>query len=131
MGLWRGKLSAGVSALWGEQLATDLSKTLPAVQVPVYLLHGRYDYTVSYPLAKAYYEQLRAPIKGFYTFEQSAHSPMFEEPVRTVRILRHDVLAGTARLADPPLDAAKGASRPCDEVVRAVLLEPPTQSIVQ
>jgi pimeloyl-ACP methyl ester carboxylesterase len=108
VGLWRGKLAAGVSAVWDEQIATDLSETLPAVHVPVYLLHGRYDYTVSYPLAKAYYEQLRAPIKGFYTFEQSAHSPMFEEPARTVQILHDDVLAGTARLADGPLDVAKG-----------------------
>jgi pimeloyl-ACP methyl ester carboxylesterase len=107
VGLWRGKLAAGVSVLWEEQLATDLSETLPTVDVPVYLLHGRHDFTVSYPLAKAYYQQLRAPIKGFYTFEQSAHSPMFEEPGRTVRILRDDVVAGTAALADAPLAVAK------------------------
>jgi pimeloyl-ACP methyl ester carboxylesterase len=106
VGLWRGKLAAGVSALWDEQLATDLSETLPAIDVPVYLFHGRYDYTVSYPLANAYYEHLRAPIKGFYTFEQSAHSPMFEEPSRTMRILRDDVLAETAWLADAPPDVA-------------------------
>src|SRR5579859_2621724 len=106
--LWRGKLAAGVSALWEEQVSTDLAETLPVVDVPVYLLHGTYDYTVSFPLAKAYCEQIRAPIKGFYTFEQSAHSPMFEEPSRTVRILRDDVLAGTARLADAPLEVAQG-----------------------
>jgi hypothetical protein len=35
-------------------IATDLSETLTAVGLPVYFLHGRYDYTVSYPLAKAY-----------------------------------------------------------------------------
>jgi pimeloyl-ACP methyl ester carboxylesterase len=98
--LWRGKFSAGVSALWGEAIATDLSEKLPAVDLPVYFLHGSYDYTVSYTLAKAYLEQLRAPVKGFYTFEQSAHSPMFEEPDRTLRILREDVLTATSRLAD-------------------------------
>jgi hypothetical protein len=41
-----------------------------------------------------------APVKGFYTFEQSAHSPMFEEPGKMRRILREDVLAGTNHLAD-------------------------------
>src|SRR5690242_4892656 len=46
VGLWRGKLTAGVSALWNEQIATDLSERLPAVDLPVYLLHGTYDYTV-------------------------------------------------------------------------------------
>jgi pimeloyl-ACP methyl ester carboxylesterase len=98
--LWRGKASAGVSALWTEAITTDLSSKLPAIDVPVYFLHGSYDYTVSYPLARAYFDQLRAPSKGFYTFERSAHSPMFEEPAGTVRILREDVLAGTTRLAD-------------------------------
>lgn len=100
--LWRGKASAGVSALWYEAITTDISSKLPAIDVPVYLLHGSYDYTVSYTLARAYFDQLRAPLKGFYTFERSAHSPMFEEPARTVRMLREDVLAGTTRLADDP-----------------------------
>ncbi|QIB70483.1 hypothetical protein Ami103574_14805 [Aminipila butyrica] len=29
---------------------------------------------------KEYYVQLKTPLKGFYTFEHSAHSPLFEEP---------------------------------------------------
>ena len=98
--LWRGKFSAGVSALWSEVITTDLAEQVPALDLPVYFLHGSYDYTVSYPLAKAYFERLRAPVKGFYTFEQSAHSPMFEEPEKTLRILREDVLRGTNSLAD-------------------------------
>ena len=39
-------------------------------------------------------------VKGFYTFNQSAHSPLFEEPEKMRRILREDVLAGANRLAD-------------------------------
>jgi hypothetical protein len=39
-------------------------------------------------------------MKGFYTFEQSAHSPLFEEPEKMLRILLEDVLAGTNNLAD-------------------------------
>jgi pimeloyl-ACP methyl ester carboxylesterase len=100
LGLWRGKFSAGVSPLLNEVTSTDLSKALPAVDLPVYFFHGSYDYTVNYGLAKAYAEQLRAPLKGFYTFEQSAHSPMFEEPQKMVRILSDDVLAGVNQLAD-------------------------------
>jgi hypothetical protein len=42
--------------------------------------HGVYDYTVNYQLAKDYVERLKAPLKGFYTFQRSAHSPIFEEP---------------------------------------------------
>ncbi|MDZ4180204.1 MAG: alpha/beta hydrolase, partial [Coriobacteriia bacterium] len=66
-----------------------------------YFLHGRHDYTVSYPLARSYCETLDAPVKGFYTFEHSAHSPLFEEPDRMREILRSDVLTGSNHLADP------------------------------
>ena len=98
--LWRGKLFSG-SRLWNTQLSTDLTKKVTRLEIPVYFLHGVYDYTVSYPLAKAYYERLEAPVKGFYTFEQSAHSPMFEEPQRMREIVRADVLTGSRTLADP------------------------------
>ena len=39
-------------------------------------------------------------MKGFYTFEQSAHSPLFEEPERMREIMREDVLTGSKGLAD-------------------------------
>lgn len=98
--LWRGKLFSG-GRLWNTQLSTDLTKKVTRLEVPVYFLHGVHDYTVSYPLAKAYFKQLQAPVKGFYTFKQSAHTPFFEEPQKTREILQGDVLNGTARLADP------------------------------
>lgn len=79
----------------------NLTEELPAADLPVYFFHGKYNYTVSYPLAKAYLAELRAPIKGFYTFDHSAHSPMFEEPRRMRAIMQTDVLAGATRLADP------------------------------
>jgi pimeloyl-ACP methyl ester carboxylesterase len=99
--LWRGKARAGVSSLWEEMLATDLSQRTPALDLPVYFFEGVYDYTTSYTVAKSYFEALAAPVKGFYTFEQSAHSPIFEEPAKAQRILREDVRTGTVRLADP------------------------------
>jgi pimeloyl-ACP methyl ester carboxylesterase len=98
--LWRAKMRSGVSVLWQEILATDLAARVPEVSVPVYFLHGVFDYTCSYPLAKAYLARLKAPLKGFYSFEQSAHCPMFEEPAKTVRLLRVDVLARRNTLAD-------------------------------
>jgi hypothetical protein len=39
-------------------------------------------------------------MKGFYTFEQSAHSPIFEEPDKVLRIIKEDILAGVNNLAD-------------------------------
>lgn len=98
--MWRGKSQSGVSPFWDEMIATDLSIQVPELDIPVYFLEGIYDYTCSYTEARSYFEILQAPIKGFYTFEQSAHSPLFEEPEKMLRILLEDVLAGTNSLAD-------------------------------
>jgi pimeloyl-ACP methyl ester carboxylesterase len=100
VGMWRGKIFSG-SRLWNAQLSTDLTAKVTRLEIPVYFFHGVYDYTVSYPLAKSYYEQLEAPVKGFYTFKQSAHSPLFEEPGKMREIVRADVLTGSRGLADP------------------------------
>jgi pimeloyl-ACP methyl ester carboxylesterase len=98
--MWRGKSRSGVSSLWHKMLATDLSKQAPELDLPVYFFHGIYDYTCSYTLAKSYFGNLKAPLKGFYTFEQSAHSPMFEEPEKMRKILLENVLVGANSLAD-------------------------------
>ena len=100
LSLWRAKARAGVSIVWDRMVATDLRQHLTEIATPVYFLHGKHDYTVNYALAKSYLEAIKAPVKGFYTFESSAHSPMFEEPEKMNRILREDVLTRSNRLAD-------------------------------
>ncbi len=98
--MWRGKSQSGVSPFWDEMMATDLTIKVPELEIPVYFFGGIYDYTCSSTLAKDYLEKLQAPMKGYYTFEHSAHSPLFEEPEKMLRILLEDVLAGTNNLAD-------------------------------
>jgi pimeloyl-ACP methyl ester carboxylesterase len=99
LSIWRGKAwSRGI--LWDEFLATDLTMRVTGLEVPAYICQGAHDYTTNPELARAYYDLLRAPVKGFYTFEHSAHSPAFEEPARFREVLREDVLTGAARLAD-------------------------------
>ena len=100
--IWRGKWSASSTSMWNDILASDLTATVPKLNIPVYFMSGIHDYTVSYGLAKDYFEKLQAPMKGFYTFKQSAHSPLFEEPEKFGRILEQDVLAGATSLADLP-----------------------------
>lgn len=98
--LWLGKAKAGVHPLWNTILATDFTQQLNEISIPVYFFHGIYDYTVSYPLAKKYFEALHAPLKGFYTFNNSAHSPIFEEPGKVGRIIENDILNHKTSLAD-------------------------------
>ncbi len=97
--IWRGKFQSD-RILWDRMISTDLSQKILDLKIPAYFLHGKFDRTVSYDLAKEYFKKLKAPLKGFYTFDRSAHSPMFEEPEKFNRILNNDVRAGTNKLAD-------------------------------
>ena len=86
--------------MWADSLHTDLSQQVTELNLPVYILEGIYDYTTNYSLAKDYFEKIHAPVKGYYTFENSAHCPLFEEPEKTRQILQEDVLNGVTNLAD-------------------------------
>lgn len=92
--------SFSIKCLWDYVLQLDVIKQVPSLQVPVYIFQGKYDYQVSYVLAKEFATALKAPLKGFYTFENSAHSPCFEEPEKMCDLLRVDVLANQVRFCD-------------------------------
>ena len=109
--LWRAKSRSGISIVWDKMVTMDLRKQVTNLETPVYFFHGKHDYTVNYGLAKSYLALIRAPIKGFYTFESSAHSPMFEEPDRMNRILREDVLTASNHLADGNARAREAPTR--------------------
>lgn len=98
--LWAGKSKFGISQNWEIMTQTSLIETKNEFKTPVYFFHGLHDYTCSYELAKKYFDKIKAPIKGFYTFDQSAHSPLFEEPEKMNRILNNDVKNLRADLAD-------------------------------
>ena len=101
LNIWRGKgflqKSTGIAR---EIMTTDLAEKVPRLAIPVYLVSGGHDLTVSPLLARRYLERLDAPLKGFYTIPDSAHSPMFEEPEAFLRVMTQDVLQGRADLAD-------------------------------
>lgn len=101
MKIWRSKFSFIKKTEIADQLfENDITEKVPKLEIPVYFLSGAYDLTVNYELSEAYLKQLQAPVKGFYIFHQSAHSPIFEESDKVQRILQMDVLAGENNLAD-------------------------------
>lgn len=94
----RDKVNFGIGSLyslehlWDDLITDNLFETIDSVQIPVYFLHGVYDYQTSYTVAKEFYDQLKAPKKQFFTFENSAHCPIFNEPDRFNKIVR-EILA--------------------------------------
>lgn len=57
----------------------DFLNTAESIDVPVYLLLGHHDMNCVYTLAEQWYDQLQAPDKKLIWFENSAHSPQWEE----------------------------------------------------
>ncbi len=99
--IWASKFSfVNKSQLREQIIKSNIPSQVPKLDLPVYFMSGKYDLTVNNNLAKDYLKELKSPIKGFYTFYKSAHSPMFEEPQRLKDILINDVLNQTTLLAD-------------------------------
>lgn len=78
--------------LWPTFVATDLNIAVAEQSVPVYIFQGRQDYQTTYHQAKIYFDNLRAPEKKFYTFEDAAHWPHVEQYDDFERIVKRDIL---------------------------------------
>ena len=74
--------------LWMDVMNTNLFNQIDSMSIPTYFFHGKFDYTTPYPLALEFYNQLKAPKSEFFSFENSAHSPIMEEPEKFNTILR-------------------------------------------
>jgi pimeloyl-ACP methyl ester carboxylesterase len=99
--IWYSKFSfISKSDLREQILKSDIPAKVTKLDIPVYFFSGKYDLTVNHDLSKEYLKNLESPLKGFYTFSNSAHSPMFEESDRLKEILENDVLKGLTNLSD-------------------------------
>jgi pimeloyl-ACP methyl ester carboxylesterase len=78
--------------LWLDVVNNNLFNLIDSMQVPVYIFQGVYDYQTPYIVAREFYDQLKAPDKEFFTFENSAHSPVFEDVERLNGIVKRIVL---------------------------------------
>lgn len=90
--LWRGKIYSSKTQLSHDRDEIDLRNSITKVDLPIYFFSGIYDYTVNYKMSEEYLKNIDAPIKGFYLFNNSAHSPIFEEPYKVRDIMVGDVL---------------------------------------
>ena len=73
-------LRASLRQLWPEVERVDLSRDIPAVEVPVLFCLGEHDMTTPPILAERYLAALKAPSKQLTWFSKSAHCPNLEEP---------------------------------------------------
>ncbi len=81
----------------------NLFEQIQEIDVPVYFIAGRHDYNTPSVLVKQFHDSLDAPRgKHFIWFDNSAHTPEFEEPEEFHRIMIDSVLAQTHPVPDLP-----------------------------
>jgi len=84
-----------LTTLWDFVVEDNLFESSTIFQVPVYITQGKYDYQVSYTLAREWFDKIEAPQKAFFTFENSAHGIIIEELEKFVQIIREIALKNT------------------------------------
>lgn len=69
-------------AMWDEVSRLDLGRLVPALRMPVLILHGRRDHWVPAEVTMAYVDALQAPSKRVVWFEESGHEPFADEAAK-------------------------------------------------
>jgi pimeloyl-ACP methyl ester carboxylesterase len=80
--------------LWNEEYYNhNLFEQIPEIDIPVFFLHGRYDYFTPGDLVKKYHQHLSAPKgKTLIWFENSGHEPEWTEPEKFREVIIKEVL---------------------------------------
>ncbi|MGM0110285.1 alpha/beta fold hydrolase [Enterococcus sp. DIV0187] len=90
--IWRGKKLLNDAPVLKDVAKFNAFTDVPKLTIPIYFFGGKYDYTCAYSLQKDYFQAIQAPKKKFYTFQNSAHSPLYEESDRAIGIIERDVV---------------------------------------
>ena len=77
--------------LWEGLASANLDRTLLTFDVPVFFILGRHDYQTPSVLAEPFFNELTAPDKELFYFENSAHAPPWEEPDRFFQVMVSDI----------------------------------------
>lgn len=76
------------NAILPEMNKLSLFKRIGEVKVPVHFIQGKKDGVAPIHTAVDYYEYLKAPVKTFTSFDESAHMPHYEEPDKFSALIR-------------------------------------------
>ena len=81
-----------LSRMWSSIVRYDFLKDCTEFQMPFYIFQGRKDNNTPAALIQAYYDAIVAPDKDLVWFEDSAHGPLGEEPVKFKTLMREKFL---------------------------------------
>lgn len=81
--IWKGKKASNKFKVSDESHDFNAFDDVKSLEIPIYFFAGKYDYTCVESLQRKYYDNVNAPYKKYYLYENSAHSPIFEEYDKT------------------------------------------------
>jgi pimeloyl-ACP methyl ester carboxylesterase len=75
-------ITATQTALLPQLASTNLVESMTRLDVPIVIAQGRRDQVAPAEPAQRFYESLSAPVKQLVWFENSAHTPQYDEPAK-------------------------------------------------
>ena len=85
--IWKGKAFSREFPVTKDAIVFNAMRDVPKLELPICIIAGEYDYTCCFSLQQAYYDFIDAPRKKLFVFENSAHSPVYEEYDEGKRVL--------------------------------------------
>lgn len=82
-------------ALYDEIYEMNFFRQFTVLKCPVYFFTGRKDFSTNSTLTKRFYKKVKAPKKGFFWFEKSAHNLPDSEPDLMQEIIIKKILPET------------------------------------
>lgn len=76
-----------IKKLWPEIMKVKLIEDCTHFRIPVYFIQGKHDYNSPTELVEEYFAKLIAPRKELIIFNDSAHTPNFEENERFNKLI--------------------------------------------
>jgi len=73
--------------MWNEMLVDDLPQLGLTFAIPVVIVQGSEDLVTPTPLAREYFDQIKAPSKNFVLLEGTGHLSLIAEPQRFLQAL--------------------------------------------
>jgi pimeloyl-ACP methyl ester carboxylesterase len=85
------------SVLYPQLQKIDFREQVSSLDVPVYLIQGRHEARGRSELARAWFADLKAPMKKLIVIDGAGHRPLFERPAEFHDAMVTRVLGETAR----------------------------------
>ena len=94
LNLVRGLLK-GVKVVYPQLAFLDFEKQATKLELPVFIVNSRYDYTCVATITERWFNQLQAPVKNMLWLENSGHNGVYTEPEAFISYMKEVVLATT------------------------------------